>query len=339
MLRIAINGFGRIGRLTLRAGFKQKGLEFVAINDLNAPETLAHLLKYDTVYRTWGHRVKAGDGCLVVDGKRIPVYAQKDPAKLPWKKHKVDVVIESTGFFTDEAGASAHLKAGAKSVVVSAPSKDLPTHLMGVNHEAIDPKKRMICNASCTTNSAGPVVQILEEAFGIQKAMLSTVHSVTSGQNVVDSVPPARKPDLRRARSILGNIIPAHTGSAEATAKAATYLEGKFDGVAVRVPTLDVSLSIFSVLLKKATDVESVNQSLRKAARSPRWKGIFDVTDEPLVSSDLIGNPHAAVADLSLTKVVDGDFVKILAWYDNEWGNTNKLVAMVREAGKRMLKK
>jgi len=339
MKKIAINGFGRIGRLALRVGFKQKGLEFVAINDLNSPETLAHLLKYDTVYRAWDRRVKAGDGFLVVDGKKIPVFAQKDPGRLPWKERKVDVVIESTGFFTNEAGASAHIGAGAKSVVVSAPSEDLPTHLMGVNHQDLHPKTRVICNASCTTNSAGPVVQILHEAFGIQKAMLSTVHSVTSGQNVVDSIPPARKPDLRRARSILGNIIPTHTGAAEATAKAAAYLQGKFDGVAIRVPTLDVSLSSFSVLLRQRTDIEHVNQAFRQAARSARWKGIFDVTEEPLVSSDLIGNPHASVADLSMTKVVDGDFVNVLAWYDNEWGYANQLIMMVREVGKRVLKK
>lgn len=338
MLRIAINGFGRVGRNTLRAGWNEKGLEFVAINDLTEPRVLAHLLKYDSVFRTWDVSVKAGKDHLLVGGKKVPVFAERDPAKLPWREHKVDVVVESTGFFTDEASASAHVKAGAGSVVISAPSDTAPTHLMGVNHEGLTSKKPVVCMASCTTNSAGPVMAVLQEAFGVKKAMLSTVHSVTSGQNVVDGVPPGRKPDLRRARSILGNIIPTSTGSATATAKALPALAGKFDGIAMRVPTLDVSLSDFVALLKRRVTVEDVNEAFRKAAKTPRWKGTLAVTDEPLVSSDLIGSPYGAVVDLSMTRVVDGDLVKVMAWYDNEWGYSCQLVKMVREVGKRILK-
>lgn len=338
MLRIAINGFGRIGRNTLRAGWNQKGLAFVAINDLTEPRVLAHLLKYDSVFRTWDVPVRAGKDHLLVGGKKIPVFSERDPAKLPWKEHRVDVVVESTGFFTDVTSAQAHVTAGAGAVVISAPSDDAPTHLMGVNHEKLTSKAPVICNASCTTNSAGPVMAVLDEAFGVKKAMLSTVHSVTSGQNVVDGVPPGRKPDLRRARSILGNIIPTSTGAATATAKALPTLLGKFDGVAIRVPTPDVSLSTFVALLKRRVTVEDVNDAFRKAAKIPRWKGTLAVTDESLVSSDFIGSPYGAVVDLPMTRVVDGDLVNVMAWYDNEWGYSHQLILMVREVGKRVLK-
>lgn len=339
MLRIAINGFGRIGRNAMRAGWNQKGFEIVAINDLTDPATLAHLLKYDSVFRTWDVAVKAGKDYLIIGGKKVPVFAQKDPAALPWKALNVDVVIESTGFFTTATSAQAHVNAGAKAVVISAPSEDAPTFLMGVNHEKLSKKTPVICNASCTTNSTGSVMAILDEAFGVKKAMLSTIHSVTSGQNVVDGVPSGRKPDMRRARSILGNIIPTSTGAAKATAKALPQLEGKFDGISLRVPTPDVSLSDFTVLLEKKVTVDEVNAVLEKASKSPRWKGIMTVTKDPLVSSDLIGSPYGSTVDLAMTRVVDGDLVKVMAWYDNEWGYTCQMLMMVREVGKRVLGK
>lgn len=339
MLRIAINGFGRIGRNVLRAGWDQKGMEIVAINDLTEPSTLAHLLTYDTVFRTWPVAVKAGKDHLVIGGKKVPVFAEKDPAELPWKELGVDVVVESTGFFTTHEGASAHVKAGARAVVISAPSEDAPTFLMGVNHDKLTRQNTVICNASCTTNSVGAVMAILDEAFGVKKAMLSTVHSVTSGQNVVDGVPPGRKPDLRRARSVLGNIIPTSTGAAKATAKALPQLAGKFDGVSMRVPTPDVSLTDVTIVTGKKVTAEDVNAVLKKAAKSARWKGVLAVTESPVVSSDFIGSTVAATVDLEMTRVVDGDLVKVLAWYDNEWGYTHQLLAMVREVGKRVLKK
>ena len=231
MLRVAINGFGRIGRNTFRAAFGNLSVEVVAINDLTSPEILAPLLQYDSVFRRWPHRVSHRAGVLVVDGKPIPVYSEKDPAPLPWKKEQIDVVVESTGFFTSREKSSAHLAAGAKAVVISAPSEDAPTFLMGVNHDKLGKKDTIINMASCTTNSAAAVMAVLEDAFGVKKAMLSTTHSVTSGQNVVDGVPPGRKPDMRRARSVLGNIIPTDTGAAHAVAKALRIApEGQHDG-------------------------------------------------------------------------------------------------------------
>ena len=334
MIHLAINGFGRIGRNALRAGFERGALKFVAINDLTDPSILAHLLKYDSVYRTWNHEVSADAKHLIVDGQKIPVFAQKDPSTLPWKDLGVDVVIESTGFFTKEAEAQKHIQAGAKKVIISAPSKDAPTFLMGVNHKAYKKSQRIINNGSCTTNSIAPVAQILEEAYGIRKAMLTTVHSVTNGQNVVDGVPGGRKPDLRRARSALTNMIPTSTGAAIAVTEAIPSLKGKFDGLAIRVPTLDVSLSDGTFLLKKKTTVEELQKLFRAAAHSARWKKVLGVTDEPLVSSDFIQTHLAAVVDLEMIRVVDGDLVKIFAWYDNEWGYTEMLLDMVEHVGK-----
>ncbi|MDA1038183.1 MAG: type I glyceraldehyde-3-phosphate dehydrogenase [bacterium] len=339
MISVAINGFGRIGRNALRAGWGQKGMQFVALNDLTEPKVLAHLLKYDSVHRMWNHDIKATSTHLIIDGTKIPVFSEKDPENLPWKEHGVDVVIESTGFFTTEETASGHLKAGAHSVLISSPSKDAPTHLMGVNHTKIDSKKSVFCMASCTTNSTGPVVAIMREAFGVQKAMLSTIHSVTSGQNVVDGVPSNRKPDLRRARSILGNIIPTSTGAAKATALAIPAMKDKFDGVAIRVPVLDVSLSDFTFLTCKKVTVESVNEAFKKAAKEANWKKVLSVTNDPIVSSDIIGSPYGATVDLGLTRVVDGDLVKVMAWYDNEWGYSVQLIDMIREVDKSTGKK
>ncbi len=333
MLRVAINGFGRIGRTVFKAGFDRPDVEFVAVNDLTEPKILAHLLKYDSTFRTWGHDVVADGQNLVIDGKVIKVVAEMDPAKLPWKELGIDVVIESTGRFTDMAGASKHLEAGARKVVISAPAKEVPTFLMGVNHRQAKKTQNVVNNASCTTNSIAPVAQIMQETFGIAKAMMTTVHSVTAEQNIVDSLPPKLHPDLRRARSALVNIVPTSTGAAKAVAEAMPELKGKFDGLAIRVPTLDVSLSDFTFVLKKKTTPEEVNAVFKRAAKSARWKGILGVSEVPLVSSDFIGTSLSSVVDLEMTRVVDGDLVKVLAWYDNEWGYSVRLMDMVEHVG------
>jgi len=334
MLRIAINGFGRIGRTFLKVGWERKNVEFVAVNDLTEPAHLAHLLKYDSVFRTWNHEVKAGKDFLMIDGKKLPVSAETDPAKLPWAKYNVDVVIESTGRFTNMADASKHLEAGAKRVVISAPAKETPTFLMGVNHKQAKKSQKVINNASCTTNSIAPVAAIMDEVFGVKKAMMTTIHSVTAEQNLVDGLPPKLHPDLRRARSALVNMVPTSTGAAKAISEAMPKFKNKFDGIAVRVPTLDVSLSDFTFVLKKKVTVEEVNAAFKKAAASARWKGILGVTDEPVVSSDLIQTHYGSVVDLGMTRVVDGDLVKVLAWYDNEWGYSERLMDMVEHVGR-----
>lgn len=333
-LRVAINGFGRIGRNTLKAGWGRKGVEFVVLNDLTEPKILAHLLKYDSVFKTWDYKVSASADSISVDGKKIPVVAEREPAKLPWKKYKVDVVIESTGRFTNMEAARQHITAGAKRVVISAPAKEVPTYLMGVNHAACPADAQIINNASCTTNSIAPVVAIMEETFGVAKAMMTTVHSVTAEQNLVDGLPPPLHPDMRRARSAMVNIVPTSTGAARATTEAIPRLKGRFDGIAIRVPTVDVSLSDFTLLLKRKVTVEELNDAFKKAASQPRWKGVLGVTEEPLVSTDFIGSSYSSVVDLSMTRVVDGDLVKILAWYDNEWGYSVHLVDMVEHIGK-----
>jgi glyceraldehyde 3-phosphate dehydrogenase len=333
MLRVAINGFGRIGRNTLKAGWGRKGIKFVAINDLTEPWILAHLLKYDSVFRKWDHEVSFDTKHLIIDGKKIPVYAQKNPEELPWGKHKVDVVVESTGFFTKHDDAAKHLEAGAGRVVISAPSKDAPMFLMGVNHRTCKKDQKIVSNASCTTNSIAPVAQIMHEKFGVKKAMMTTIHSVTSGQNIVDGLPNPRKPDLRRARSALVNILPTTTGAAKATTKVIPDLVGKFDGLSVRVPSLDVSLSDFTFVLKKKTSEAELKKVFRQATKSKRWGAVLGVTDEPLVSTDFIQTPFATVIDLEMIKVVDGDLVKVLAWYDNEWGYSEMLLNMVEHVG------
>jgi len=330
MFRVAINGFGRIGRVAFRASYDRKGFEIVALNDLTDPEILAHLLKYDSVFRTWNHEVKAGKNCLMIDGKKIPVFAETDPSNLPWKDLGVDVVIESTGRFTKKEDAGKHLTAGAKRVVISAPSEDAPTYLVGVNHKTCKKDDRVISNASCTTNSIAPVAQIMTDTLGVKKAMLTTVHSVTAEQNIVDGLPPKLHPDLRRARAALTNIVPTSTGAAKATTKVITSLKDKFDGIAIRVPSLDVSLTDFTFVTGRKTTKEEVNALFLKASKSAQWKGILGVTNEPLVSSDFIQTPYGTVVDLSMTRVVDGDLVKVLAWYDNEWGYTQRLLDLVQ---------
>lgn len=336
-IRVAINGFGRIGRNTFKASFgRLKDLEFVAVNDLTDPKVLAHLLKHDTSYKDYPHEVSADAENIIVDGKKIRVYAEKDPTQLPWAKEKIDVVLECTGRFTDEAGAGQHLTAGAKRVIISAPAKGgaIPTHVLGVNPQGAG-KPKIINNASCTTNCIAPVAAIMHEAFGVKKALMTTTHAYTAEQNLVDGPPPGGKSnDLRRARAAAANIIPTSTGAAIAVTETIPELKGLFDGMALRVPVPTVSLSDFTFLLKKKTTAEEINSVFKKAAKSARWNGILGVTDEPLVSSDFVGDTRSSIVDLPLTKVVDGDFVKVVAWYDNEWGYSCRLGEMALLVGK-----
>ncbi len=336
-IRVAINGFGRIGRTTLKAGFDNPELEFVAVNDLTDTETLAHLLRYDTVFGSFaGHEISSTENTISIDGKQIKVLAEKDPANLPWKDLNIDVVLECTGRFAEATAAMAHVTAGAKRVIVSAPVKGegAPTYVLGVNSDKYT-NEPLINNASCTTNCISPVAAVLHEKIGILKAMMTTIHAVTAEQNLVDGPPPGmKKGDLRRARSAYQNMIPTTTGAAIATTQAIPELKGKFDGMAIRVPIMDVSLSDFVFLLKRPTSVDEVNNLFIAASREPRFAGILGVTDEQLVSSDFIGSTYSAVVDLSMTKVVDGDFVKVVAWYDNEWGYSTRLAEMAAHVGK-----
>lgn len=334
--RIAINGFGRIGRAAAKIALEKDDIELVAINDLAEPAMLAHLLKYDTVYGKYKHEISASEekpikakdcvGSIVIGERSIPVLSQKDPAKLPWKELKIDVVIESTGFFTTTEKARAHLKAGAKRVIISAPAKDeeTGTAVIGVNtlHGV---KGDIISNASCTTNSIAPVANIIQDEFGIEKGMITTIHSYTSTQNLVDG--PSK--DFRRARAAAYNIIPTSTGAAIATTKAIPSLRGKFDAIALRIPTLCGSVSDFTFLLKKDATVEAVNELFLEKTKHYPYKNIVQASNEPLVSSDIIGNPHSAIVDLEFTRVVGGNLLKVLAWYDNEWAYSNRLVEMV----------
>ena len=334
-VKITINGFGRIGRSFFRAAFgllasPAGGPEFeiVALNDLTDAETLAYLLKYDSVYGRYGRMVNATEQAIVVDDYEIPVSAEKDPAKLPWAKLGIDIVVESTGLFTDGAKAKAHLDAGAKCVVITAPATgDVTTALIGVNDDRFKNPGPLTCNASCTTNSVAPVMKILLETLGIKKAGMTTVHSYTATQKLVDA-PDAKDP--RRGRAAGVNIVPSTTGAAEAVIQAIPELEGKFDAVAIRVPTITGSLSVVSALVEKKTSAEEVNEIFEKAAAEERWAKILKVTDLPLVSTDIIGEPYGAIVDASLTKVVDGDLVKVFSWYDNEAGYTATLVEHIR---------
>lgn len=325
-INIAINGFGRIGRSFFRLSFDNPAVIIAAINDLGDVDNLAYLLKYDSVYGRYDKSVEAKNGKLIVDGKEIAVLREKDPAALPWKNLGIDVVVESTGFFTDKAGAQKHLNAGAKRVVVSAPTKDdIATVLIGVNEEKFQDAV-LTCNASCTTNAASPVIGVLKENPGIKKALLNTVHGYTATQNLVDG--PAAK-DLRRGRAAAVNIVPSSTGAARATTKAHSDLDGLFDGVALRVPVATGSIADITFLAARPTSVEEINDILREASKSDRWKKVLAVSDEPLVSSDIIKSPYGSIVDASMTRVVDGDLVKILAWYDNEWGYSNTLLEHV----------
>jgi glyceraldehyde 3-phosphate dehydrogenase len=330
--RVAINGFGRIGRMAYRIMAERKDIEVVGINDLTDTKTLSHLLKHDTNYGEFMHEVGFDEKNIIVDGVAIPVSAEKDPAMLPWADLKVDVVIESTGRFTTTEQASAHIKAGAKKVVISAPAKDdeTATLVIGANEDSLSDAGDVISNASCTTNSIAAVMSIMEMEFGIEKAMLTTVHSYTATQVLQDG--PSK--DLREARAAAQNLVPTTTGAAKAVALTVTSLKGKFDGLSVRVPTSVVSLSDVTMLLKRNTTIEEINDVFRKQVKEPYFQGILAVSEEPLVSSDYIGNSHSGVIDLLLTNVVDGNLVKVVVWYDNEWGYSNRLVEMVADVGK-----
>lgn len=342
-IRVAINGFGRIGRAFARLshgrGMDSTGspqVELVAVNDLGSPLNLAYLLKYDTVYGRAPFDVDIAEGHLLLGGpllQKVKFFSEKDPANLPWKDLDIDVVVESTGFFTDYEKAQVHITAGAKRVVITAPVKDESsigaTVLMGVNEEKLA-TCQITSNASCTTNATSPVIAILDEAIGIEKAVLSTTHAYTASQSLVDG--PSRK-DMKEGRAAAQNIVPTSTGAALAVTKAYPQLEGKFDGISLRVPVAAGSIADITFIAKRPTTREEINDALRKAERDSRWQGIFKTTDEELVSSDIIGQPFASIADLGMTRVVDGTLVKVLAWYDNEMGYTESLVRHVIAAG------
>jgi glyceraldehyde 3-phosphate dehydrogenase len=352
--RIAINGFGRIGRASFKIALSKPDVEIVAINDLTNPRVLAQLLKYDSTYgkfdkeisleedgnlvkleqtnadqETFFTTVAKGDTYLVVDGKKIKILSQKDPSLLPWKDLGVDVVLECTGRFTKDDTAGVHLTAGAKKVVISAPAKggNTQTFLLGVNDDQYL-GQNIISMASCTTNCISPVVRAMHEKFKIVKSVMTTVHALTMEQNLLDGPPPPLHPDMRRARSGPFNMVPTTTGAAKATTEVIPELKGLFDGISIRVPLISGSLSDITMVVSKKTSVEEVNQVLMDAAKDPRYKNVMMATYEPVVSSDVVGLPYSSICDLSMTKVIDGDLVKVLSWYDNEWGYSNRLVEM-----------
>jgi len=326
-IRVGINGFGRIGRNILRAALHDKNLDFVAVNDITDAKTLAHLLKYDSVLGNLTEDVTVAGDEIHVAGRKVKVLAMKDPAQLPWKDLKVDYVIESTGLFTDADKAKAHIAAGARKVIISAPAKgeDL-TIVMGVNNDKYDPKKHnIVSNASCTTNCLAPVGKVLVDTFGVVKGQMTTIHSYTNDQKILD----LPHKDLRRARAAAVSMIPTSTGAAKAIYLAVPELKGKLDGVAIRVPTPNVSVVDLTVLLEKPATAAEINAALKKAADGP-MKGVLAVTDEELVSVDFRGNPHSSIVDAPLTKVVEGNLAKIFAWYDNEWGFSCRVCDLLR---------
>ncbi len=336
--RVAINGFGRIGRNAFKVAFERSDLEVVAINDLTDTETLAHLLKHDSNYGTYQYQVGHDDKGIIVNGSHIDVLAERDPAALPWAQLKVDVVIESTGFFVDPAKAQAHVTAGAKKVVISAPAKGegATTIVLGVNEDKLETAGDIISNASCTTNCITPVAAVIESNFGIDKAMMTTTHSYTASQMLQDG--PGAK-DKREMRNAAENIVPTTTGASIAAGLAMPVLQGIFGGMSIRVPTPVVSLSDFVIITKRAVSVEEVNQAFKQAAKQPFYQGILAVSEEELVSSDYIGNSHSCIVDLKLTAVVGGTMLKVVAWYDNEWGYSNRLVEVVADVGRLLNKK
>lgn len=332
-MNLAINGFGRIGRQAFKIAFEKKSIKIVAINDLTDPKTLAHLLKHDTSYRAWDHDVSYDEKNIIVDGKKIPVSAEKDPAMLPWAKLKVDVVLECTGRFTKKEDAEKHIQAGARKLILSAPGKggDIPTYVRGVNCANVSKEKsKVINNASCTTNCIAPVMAVLEEKFGIKKAMMTTVHGYTADQNLQDG--PHK--DLRRARAAAENIVPTTTGAAKAVGEVIPTVKGIFDGLSVRVPVLTCSLADITAILKKNVTKEEINKALVAASKTKRFENVLLTTEEELVSSDFIANPYSSIVDLKLTNVVDGDLVKVIAWYDNEMGYSHRLVEIAEMFGR-----
>lgn len=339
-IRVAINGFGRIGRTAFKQALERSSdIEIVAVNDLTTIENLAYLLRYDSVYGPYTKSVETATeddkNYLVVEGKKYLSLTEKDPTQLPWKELDVDVVIESTGVFRTTQKASAHLEAGAKRVVISSPAKDdeTPHVLVGTNTQELNDSNlsKITSDASCTTNAVVPLSAILLDNPGMEKSMMSTVHGYTASQSLVDSPNPK---DHLRGRAAAVNIVPSHTGAAEAAQKSVPDLRGKFDAVAIRVPVVSGSIVDFTFVAKRKTSVEEINDILRQAAKEARWQKIFTVTEEPLVSTDILGNPHSSIADLAFTRVVDGDLVKVMAWYDNEWGYTYTLLEHVVIVGK-----
>ncbi|CAN5565016.1 type I glyceraldehyde-3-phosphate dehydrogenase [soil metagenome] len=330
-MKVGINGFGRIGRQVFRI-LHERGIHVAAINDLTDIATNAHLLKYDSSYGKFKGEIEAGEDALIVDGKRVSVLSEKDPAALPWGDLGVDVVIESTGIFTKREGAAKHLTAGAKKVVISAPSGDPDFDIMlGVNEEQYDAARHdVLSNASCTTNSLAAVMKVLDETFGVEQSMMTTIHSYTNDQRILDLV----HSDLRRARAAAVNIIPTTTGAAKAVGRVLPQFKDNFDGVAVRVPTPTGSLSDITAILRREVSAEEVNAALREAADGP-LRGIVEYSDEELVSSDIVGNPHSAIIDSLMTKAM-GKMVKIFSWYDNEWGYANRLADVVELVGKKL---
>jgi glyceraldehyde 3-phosphate dehydrogenase len=328
--RVAINGFGRIGRNFFRAYLKREpDFEVVALNDLAAPEVLAHMLKYDSTHGVLAAEIGHGDGELSVDGKSVKVTSERDPSALPWSELGVDVVIESTGLFTDRDGAGQHLEAGAKKVVISAPATDPDiTVVLGVNDDAYDPDEHhLISNASCTTNSVAPMARILLDEFGIESGFMTTIHAYTTEQQLQDQIALTRKgkPDLRRMRAAPQSIIPSTTGAAKATALVIPELKGKLDGMAMRVPVPDGSVTDLVCVLEREASIEEVNEAFRSAAGEDRWTGIVEYTDAPIVSADIVGNPHSLILD-GLSTMANGRMVKVIGWYDNEWGYSCRLV-------------
>ena len=327
-MKVAINGFGRIGRCILRAALARKeNIEFVAINDLDAPATMAHLFKYDSVHRTYPGTVSATDDAMTIDGKKIAFTAEKDPTKLPWKSLGVDLVLECTGRFTDRESASKHIAAGAKKVLISAPAKGPDvTVAYGVNTEAYDPTKHQILSAaSCTTNCLAVTAKVLLDSFGIEKGLMTTVHSYTNDQRILDLT----HKDLRRARAAALSMIPTSTGAAKSIGEVLPQLKGKMNGVSVRVPTPNVSLVDLTVVLGKKVTPEEINAAYRKAAEGP-LKNVLEYSEEETVSVDYNGNPHSAIVDATNTFVIDGNFAKVMAWYDNEWGFSNRMVDLTK---------
>ena len=322
--KIAINGFGRIGRNAFKIAFERDDVEIVAVNDLTDTKTLAHLLKHDSTYGNYHHEVSYDDNAIIVNGEKIKVLAEKDPNSLPWADLGVEVVIESTGLFVDPAKARAHISAGAKKVIISAPAKgeDAKFVVLGVNENSVSGSDDIISNASCTTNCIAPIMAILDREFGIEKSMMTTVHSYTASQRLLDA--PAK--DIREARSAAENIVPTTTGAAIATSKVVPNLVGKFDGLSIRVPTSVVSISDITALIRRNVTKEELNEVFKRAADEPFYQGILGVTEEELVSSDFRGDSHSCVIDLKLTNVVGGNLIKIVAWYDNEWGYSCRMV-------------
>ncbi len=328
MIKVAINGFGRIGRMVFRAGFKDKDIDFVAFNDLTDVKTLAHLLKYDSVHGKFPGKIDHDNENIIVDSKKIKVFAEKDPEKLPWKKLKIDIVVESTGIFLTKELASKHLKAGAKKVLLSAPAKspDIKTIVLGVNEVIYDKKKdKIISNASCTTNCLAPLVKVLNNTFGIKRGFMTTVHAYTADQRLHD----APHKDLRRARAAAINVVPTTTGAAKTVGRVIPELNGRLDGIALRVPVANSSITDFVCEVERDITIKQVNDIFKKLAKK-EMKGILEYSEEPLVSTDLIGNPHSAIFDALSTNVINGNFVKVLAWYDNEYGYSCRMIELLK---------